>query len=107
MLDNSKLDRRYFYPKVLQAIATDDYIVYAYLNDGSIHLIDMKPFLKKDSVFEPLITLSTFKDKLTVINDTVAWDIVGNRDSSKCIDLDPFTIFNTPSVKDPLEIVDS
>jgi len=55
------------------------------------------------TVFEPLQNIDYFKSKLAVINDTVAWDIGGNRDPRKCVDLDPFVIFEQPAVADPLE----
>ena len=32
-----------FSPEVVQAVAGDDYTVYAYFTDGTIHLFDMKP----------------------------------------------------------------
>ena len=97
------LDTRHFWPKVLQVLPTDNFEVYAYLNDGSVRLYDVKPLLKKNTAFEPLINIQTFKDTLTVINDTIAWDMGGNRDPYKCIDIDPFTVFEKEPVADPLE----
>jgi hypothetical protein len=99
-----KLDTRYFSPQVLQVIPTDNFEVYAYLNDGSVRLYNVKPLLKKNTVFEPLMDIELFKKKLAVINNTIAWDMGGNRDPYKCIDIDPFTIFEKPLVKDPLEL---
>jgi len=49
------------------------------------------------------MNLQTFKEKLAVINDTIAWDMGGNRDTYKCIDIDPFSICKNPPVADPLE----
>jgi len=46
--------------------------------------------------------IRTFKDKLTVINDTIAWDMGGNRDPYKCIDIDPVTVYEKTPVTDPL-----
>ena len=103
----SGLDYRYFFPQVLQAVPSDDYLVYAYFNDGSVRLYDAKPLLKKDTVFEPLMDIQTFKNTLTVMNDTIAWDIEGKRDPYKCIDIDPLTIFEKERVTDPLEKVSS
>ena len=97
----TKLDMRNFYPKVLQVIPTDNFEVYAYLNDGSVRLYDAKPLLKKNTVFEPLMDIDEFKNKLTVINDTIAWDMIGNRDPCNCIDIDPLSIFENPIVADP------
>jgi len=97
-----ELDKANFWPVVLQVIPTDDFGVYAYFNDGSVRLFDAKPLIKPGTVFEPLQDINFFKSKLAVINDTVAWDIGGNRDPRKCIDLDPFVIFEQPAVADPL-----
>jgi len=91
-----------FWPQVLQAVPTDDFGVYAYFNDGSVRYVDVKPKIQPGTVFEPLRDISTFKSKLAVINDTVAWDMGGNRNPEKCIDLDPFVIFESPAVADPL-----
>jgi len=46
--------------------------------------------------------MAEIKSKLTVLNGTVAWDMSGNRDTYKCIDLDPEMIFNNPEVPDLL-----
>ena len=40
---------------------------------------------------------------MTVMNGSVAWDLEGNRDATKCIDIDPFVLYEAPVVKDPLE----
>ena len=45
-----------------------------------------------------------FKNTQTVLNGTVAWDIAGNRNIYKCIDIDPMTIFKSPAVPDFPEI---
>jgi len=101
-MNMTKLDSRYFSPQVLQVVPTENFEVYAYLNDGSVRLYDVKPLLKKNTVFEPLMDIQTFKNKLTVINDTIAWDMGGNRDQFKCIDIDPFSIYEKPPIADPL-----
>lgn len=99
-MENSKLDFIYFQPEVFQAIAGNDFIVYAYMNDGSIRVLDMKPMIKKGGVFKILEDEKIFREKITVLNNSVAWDIDGNRDEYKCIDIDPFHIFNCPMVID-------
>lgn len=96
------LDFRYFFPEVLQAVPTEDYKVYAYFNDGTIHLTDVRPLIQPGTVFEPLGNLDIFKNALTVLNGTVAWDLTGNYDKTRCIDLDPMLIWQTPEVPDPL-----
>lgn len=96
-------DMRYFFPEVLQVVPTDDYKVYAYFNDGTIRLHDVRPLIKSGTVFSPLEDITFFKSKCTVINHTVAWDVGGNYDPEKCVDIDPFTVYNSPVVADPLE----
>ncbi len=44
-------------------------------------------------LFEPLRDIHVFKEICTVMNDTLAWDISGDRDSVNCIDIDPFTLY--------------
>jgi hypothetical protein len=104
---NSNLDSKYFWPQVLQVVPTDNYEVYAYFNDGSVRRFDVKPLIQPGTVFEPLSNLQFFKEKLAVINHTVAWDMGGNRNPTLCVDLDPFTIFENPPVRDPLDRLDS
>ena len=91
-----------FWPSVLQVVPTDDYQVYAYFNDGSVRLFDVKPIIQPGTVFASLENLGLFKKTLAVINNTVTWDMEGNRDPQKCVDLDPFVLFEQPAVSDPL-----
>lgn len=95
----NKLDAR-FYPEVYQAVAGEDYVVYAYLNDGSVRKFDVKPLIEQGGVFQKLKNKDVFKDTLTVLNGTVAWDVVGKRNEYECIDIDPITIFESPMVLD-------
>ena len=70
------------------------------MNDGSMRLFDARPLIDKGGVFEPLKNSETFKNTLTVMNGTVAWDLQGNRDEYNCIDVDPETVFESPVVED-------
>jgi hypothetical protein len=79
-------------PEVLQAVAVRPYIVHAYMNDGSTREYDVEPAIKKGGVFAPLQNEELFYGRITVLNGTVAWDISGDRDPTKCIDIDPCTI---------------
>ena len=76
----------------------------SYFNDGSVRLYDAKPLLELGGVFEPLRDEDFFKSRLTVLNDTAAWDVTGNHDPCACVDLDPIELYETcPVVVDPLE----
>ena len=94
------LDPRNYYPRVLQAVPTDDFRVYAYFDDGSIRLVDIAPLIAAGTVFEPLADPAIFRSTVTVLNDTVAWDLSGKRDPYDCIDLDAMTIYATPEIKE-------
>lgn len=93
------------FPKVLQAVAGDNYTVYAYMNDGTVRRVDMNPMIVQGGVFEQLREEEFFVSRLTVLNDTVAWDLTGQRDPAQCIDIDPFTVADMPVAADPLETV--
>lgn len=90
-------------PTILQALPGENFTVYAYCNDGAVRLVDVKPLIKIGGVFSQLSNPLFFRERLTILNGTVAWDVAGNRDATACIDLDPDEIFETaPIVDDPL-----
>ena len=97
------MEQQYF-PSVVQALAGADFTVYAYFSDGSIKHYDVKPLIRQGGVFEKLADEATFQSALTVLNDTVAWDLTGKYDPTKCIDIDPFEVYEGESVSDPMEI---
>ena len=74
--------------KVVQVIPYEDYTVYVYFEDGKIVCYNAKNLLDKE-VFKPLKDINLFMNSCTILNDTLAWDISGSRDASKCIDIDP------------------
>lgn len=93
-------------PQVVQAVAGENFTVYVYFLDGAIRLLDVKPLLAQGGVFAPLCDGATFRNSLTVMNGTVAWDLAGNRDVSRCVDLDPCSLYDScPPVADPLQEV--
>ena len=87
----------------VQVKPTPDFKVYVYFSDGKIKLYDMKPNLGK-GVFEQISDITTFMGKCTVINHTLAWDLGGNFDPYKCLDIAPMTIYTDGVVvADPLQ----
>ena len=96
------MDSRFF-PEVLQVVPGDNYTVYAYFNDGTVRHYDASELVMRSGILAQLRDRKVFVDCLTVMNGTVAWDIAGNRDETKCIDIDPFVVYASPVVKDPLE----
>jgi hypothetical protein len=72
------------------------------MNDGTIREYDVEPMIKKGGVFAQLADPEIFSDRITVLNGTVAWDMVGNRDPSRCVDIDPVTIQQQQRVSEPV-----
>ena len=92
-----------YYPVVVQAIPGEGRTVYAYFTDGSIRAYDVQPLIEQGGVFAQLRDPDFFRDRLTVLNDSVAWDVSGSFDPTCCIDLDPFSVYASQPVSDPLQ----
>ncbi len=90
-----------YFPTVVQVIPQKDYTVYVYFDDGKIVLYDLSEKIDKE-MFKPLRNIDTFINTCTVMNETLAWDIEGNRDETKCIDIDPFALYELPSVEEKI-----
>ncbi len=89
-----------YMPEVVQVYPTDDYEVYVYFDDGSIKLYDARELVTK-GIFTKIKDINIFKEKCTVLNGTLAWDIDGNYNESTCLDIDPFEIYEScPEVDD-------
>jgi hypothetical protein len=88
---------------VIQVKPTRDFKVYVYFSDGKIKLFDMMPLLGR-GVFKPIADVEVFMEKCTVLNNTLAWDIGGNFDDTRCLDIDPEVIYSSGvDVADPLD----
>ena len=93
-----------YMPEVIQVIPTDDFNVYVYFDDGSIKLYNASEDIKK-GIFTALQDIKKFKECCTVLNGTLAWDLEGHYDETKCLDLDPFNIYeNSPEVEEPTNL---
>lgn len=92
-----------FIPEVLQAVPGEGYSIFVYFNDGTVRKYDASRLVTQPGVFRKLQDMDTFRSCMTVLNGTVAWDLEGNRDETRCIDIDPFTVYDSPVVKDSLE----
>ena len=89
--------------RILQVYPTKNYTIYLYFNDGKVKLCNIKPFLEK-GVFKKLQDFDFYLNRCTVINHTLAWDVIGNYDPYNCIDLDPEVLYQESiEVNDPLE----
>ena len=86
-----------YFPVVVQVIPLDNYHIQVFFDDGKIVEYDASNDLQGE-IFQPLQDIQRFKDTCTILNDTLAWDLTGNRDTSSCIDIDPFTLYELPSI---------
>ena len=53
-------------------------------------------------VFEPLKNIYFFMHACTILNGTLAWDVTGTRDSSKCLDIDPEMLYGLENVREKI-----
>lgn len=86
-------------PKVVQVVPIRSYQVYVYFEDGKIVCYNMALLLDKE-VFAPLKDVEVFINTCTVLNDTLAWDLVGKRDVTQCLDIDPCTLYDLPQTEE-------
>ncbi len=75
--------------------------MYVHFEDGKIVCYDVTPLLEGE-VFAALKDIKVFIGTCTIMNDTLAWDISGERDTSKCIDIDPDTLYELNAVKEKI-----
>lgn len=87
------------FPKIVQVVPTEKYTVYVYFEDGKIVCYNVKPLLNKES-FIILRELEYFIKSCTIMNDTLAWDVSGNKNNTTCIDIDPDTLYELDAVKE-------
>lgn len=80
-------------PDIVQVVPHDDYTVSVYFCDGKIVLYDVKPRLDTE-VFRILKDITFFKERCTIMNDTLAWDVSGRRDPAECVDIDPDFLYS-------------
>lgn len=88
-----------YFPNIVQVVPKDDYVVMVYFDDGKIVSYDVKDKLNSP-VFKKIKDIEVFKNTCTILNDTLAWDISGNRDAGSCVDIDPDTLYELPAVNE-------
>lgn len=79
--------------EVVQVIPHEDYTVEVLFCDGKRVIYDAKPLVGKGR-FSALIDKEFFIYRCTVLNHTLAWDVTGDRDPHKCLDIDPVVLYN-------------
>lgn len=88
-------------PQIVQVYPSEEYKVYVYFEDGKIVCYDASSMLDKDA-FAPLRDPEFFAERCTIINDTLAWDVTGDRDPYKCLDIDPGTLYGLENVSEKI-----
>jgi len=90
-----------YFPEVVQVVPFPDHTVSVYFSDGKIVSYDVKPLLDK-GVFRALQDMDIFINRCGIMNDTLAWDVAGDGDSTACIDIDPDTLYALDAIDDRL-----
>ncbi|MDR1736583.1 MAG: DUF2442 domain-containing protein [Oscillospiraceae bacterium] len=80
-------------PKLFQVVPTDDYKVCLYYDNGEIRLYDCAWIAESGGVFNEIKDIAVFKELCTIMNGTLAFDISRVRDTSRCIDICPDTVY--------------
>lgn len=79
--------------RIVGVVPNDDLTLIISFDSGEKRRYDMRPFLKKGTVFEPLIRPETFRRAYVDETNSIAWDIDPNVDSkmvwSNKVDLCP------------------
>lgn len=76
----------------------EKYSLYLYFSDGSVRLAELESLIEKGRISESLRDKKVFREALTVMNHTVAWDIAGTCDCRSCIDLDPVSLYEKSAI---------
>ena len=80
-------------PRIFQVRPNDDFTVNVYFDDGRIKLYDARRLIDKGGIFTQLSDAKFFSERCSVLNNTLAWDTVGNLDPTECIDICPDVIY--------------
>ena len=69
--------------QIIEVEPNNDFTLIISFNNGERRLYDMRPLLKKGTVFEPFIKFENFRRVYVDDNHCIAWDIDPNIDSKK------------------------
>ncbi|MBO4863696.1 MAG: DUF2442 domain-containing protein [Eubacterium sp.] len=79
-------------PSVVRVEPHKDYTVTVIFDDGKSVVFDASSLVGK-GVFGPLKDINTFTERCVILNDTLAWDLSGDYDTTSCLDIDPITLY--------------
>ncbi len=68
--------------RIVSVTPNDDFTLTLRFDNGETRLFDMRPLLKKGTVFEPFIDLAAFRRVYLDDQNCVSWDIDPNVDSN-------------------------
>ena len=91
-------------PEIVQVAPQRDHTVLVYFVDGKIVRYDVRAKLES-GVFGSLKDIDVFMNCCRIMNDTLAWDVAGNADTSECIDIDPYTLYALDSYPEPSKLM--
>ena len=84
-------------PDIVQVVPHEDYTVSVYFCDGKIVLY--RPDMSK-GIFTKLQDRDFFIGRCMILNDTLEWDVTGDRDETKCIDIDPDVLYGLDAIEE-------
>ncbi|BCV22915.1 DUF2442 domain-containing protein [Moorella sp. Hama-1] len=73
-----------------------NYAIICQFVDGKVTRYHMQNMLS--GVFAPLRDKEVFKNTLTILDNTAAWDLTGKRDETNCLTIDPWTLYNAEDI---------
>ena len=79
--------------EVVDVAVCGDLEVRVRFSDGEERIVDVGPLVERGGVFARLGDRDFFANRLAVMNGTVAWDVSGDGDETRCIDLDPVKVY--------------
>ena len=83
--------------EIVQVVPNPDYTVTVFFADGKIVSYDTSHLLKLE-VFKPLQEMDFFINHCTILNNTLSWDVSGNRDNKTSLDIDPLMLYSLPDI---------
>ena len=80
-------------PRIFQVEPNHDFTVNVFFDDGTIKKYDANLLIKKGGIYSVLSDIDFFINKCVIMNNTLAWDVSGNWDTTNCIDICPDLIY--------------
>ena len=85
-------------PRIFQVEPNPDFTVNVFFDDGTVKIYDANPLIEKGGIYTLLGDLNFFINRCVIMNNTLAWDVPGNWDSTECIDICPDLIYEQSTI---------